>query len=250
MAQTCIVTNEDLTEINGHNSYGAELHNDSGVNILHHEFRVSFVNNTNTIVEFLPVDGCLRSLQNGTSDFYSATSSLPADRSVVGLSRMANYEEDPDFLVGDVVPADFTISGVAASRSGETLAVSGTITNNESDVLEAPVACAVVYNNDGRVVTTGKSAELNDLSDGEADTFALTVPVPDDSSQVDHVDIWVDGLNEGTPVKPGSSVNHNVAIGTPTATSTATSTGTPATSTSTSTPIPTNTPGPTDTPTP
>jgi hypothetical protein len=227
MAQTCIVSNEFFTEIDGHDSYGAELHNDSGVDILSHEFRVSFVNSNGAIVEFLPVDGCLRSLQDGAVDFYSATSSLPADRSTVALSRMANFDEDPDFSIGAVDASDIAISNVSATRNGETLTVTGTVTNNENDDLEEPAACAVVYNNDDRVVTTAKDASLVDLADTESDTFSLTIPVPDDSDLVDHVDIWVDGLNASIPVEPKSSEGHDVAIGTVTPAPTNTPTATP-----------------------
>jgi hypothetical protein len=54
---------------------------------------------------------------------------------------------------------------------------------------------------------------------------------------VDHVDVWVDGIDESTdkPVDPESDKGNDVTVHTPTPTST-------------STPTPTNTPVPTSTP--
>ena len=60
-----------------------------------------------------------------------------------------------------------------------------------------------------------------------------------DRALLEHVDIWVDGLNAGDPVAPKSITNTNIIDATPTAT------GTPATATPTSTPTPTQTPTPT-----
>lgn len=238
IAATCTITNESLTAIGGRDTFGAELQNDSGVNILTHSFTVSFLDEDNDVVETKTVEGCLRSLQDGASNFFSTSSSLPADTTKGALARLANLSEDSDFKTGQVENSDITISGIAAMRTGATLTVTGTVTNNDSDTLEDPVACAVVYKLDGRILAIAKDATLTDLANGQNDTFSITMAVPDTAGVLEHVDIWVDGLNAGDPVAPKSITNTNIIDATSTAT------GTPATATPTSTPTPTQTPTP------
>ena len=238
MAQTCIITNESFNQIGTHDTFAGEIQNDSGVNILHHRIRVAFLDDSdNSLVQTTTVDGCLRSLQDGASDFFSAASTASASDTDFALARLANWDEDPGFEVGDTVPGDLAFSGVTAVLSGTSLTVEGTLTNNDEDTLEDPVACIVLYNDDGDIVTTGKDQTINDLDEDEDDTFSVTVNVPEDAD-LDHADVWSDGLVDGTPVEPQASDNIDVDV------STATPGTTSPTSTATNTPTPTDTPGP------
>jgi hypothetical protein len=230
MAQTCVVTNESLTTIDNHDAFAGELQNDSGVDILQHRYRIAFLNSNGAVVQSFTVDGCLRSLPDGGSDFFSATSSLPDESTTIALARLANLAEDPDFKVGTVKEGDIVVSDVTAVRDGGTLTVEGTITNDDNDELEDPVVCAVVWNEDGRVVTTGKDTSIDDLAEGASAEFSIEIDVPDDSDLVDEVDVWADGLEDDVPVEPGSEEDIAVTVadaGTPTATNTAAPTATP-----------------------
>jgi hypothetical protein len=235
MAQTCIITNETLTQIGSHDTFGGELQNDSGVDILFHEFRVAFLDDDNDVVETKTAAGCLRSLQDGASDFFSVASTLPAADTDMALARLANFAEDPDFTIGQTADGDIAIDDVAAVRTGASLTVSGTITNSDDDSLDEPVVCAVVYNEDGRVVVTGKDTAIADLDEGDSEPFSIAITVPNDESDVDHVDVWADGLESGTPSEPVSELDVSVALATPTP-GTSTSTPEPATPTATPTP--------------
>lgn len=230
MAQTCIVTNESLTTIDDHDAFAGEMQNDSGVNILQHRYRIAFLNSNGAVVQSFTVDGCLRSLPDGGSNFFSATSSLPDEATTIGLARLANFAEDPDFTVGTVEEGDIVVTDVTAVRSGSTLTVEGTITNEDDDELQEPVVCAVVWNEDGRVVTTGKDTSIDDLAEDASAGFSIEIDVPDDSDLVDEVDVWADGLEDDVPVEPGSEEDVAVSgggAGTPTATNTAAPTATP-----------------------
>jgi hypothetical protein len=233
MAQTCIVTHESLTEIDGNDAFAGEMENRSGVNILAHKFRIAFLNSNGAVVETVTVDGCLRSLQHGASNFFAATSRLPAASTSIGLARVANLAEDPAFKVGTVEDSNFTLTDVTAERDDGTLTVEGTITNEDNEELMDPVACVVVWNDENRVVTTGKSGVLADLAEGASVDFSFEIEVPDDVELVDTVDVWVDGLDGNVPVEPvgnqdvGVTVVPDEATATPTATATATATATP-----------------------
>jgi hypothetical protein len=236
-AATCTVSNTSFTDINGHDTFAGELSNDSGIDILSHQFRVSFIDSNNNLVEVTTADGCLRSLQNGESDFFSVRANASAATTKFGLARLANLAEDPSFKVGQVADGDVSITDITATRTGMTLTVTGTIKNNDSDTLVDPAACVVVRDNDGNVVIVGKDDTINNLDEDESDTFSVTLTVPDDADSIDHVDVYVDGLDGSTsaaPIAPESVLDTNVTEQTPTVT------GTP----------PTNTPVPTDTPVP
>lgn len=236
MAQTCRLTNISLTSIDEHDTFAGELENESGVDILFHKFRVTFLNSNLAIVETRTIDGCLRSLQQGASDYFAVASTLPDNSTNVGLARLANVAEDPGFKLGETEPSDIAITGVTAERTGGVLTVEGTITNHDVDVLEDPVACAVVFDEDGRVVTIARDKSIDDLeASGDSDTFSMSLDVPNDSGLVDAIEVWADGLEDGVPVEP--SFADGITIGlTPTPTSSSTSTPT---ATSTATPIPT-----------
>jgi hypothetical protein len=229
MAATCVVRNESLTKIGNNDTFAGELRNDSGVDILQHKFRVAFLNSNGAVIESRTIDGCLRSLQAGESDFFSVSSNQPAAATTIGLARLANLAEDPSFKVGRVEEGDIDVHETTASREATTLTVEGKITNHDSDTLEDPVVCVVVWNDDGRVITTAKDASIDDLAEDASADFSVAIDVPDDTNDVDHVDVWADGLEDDDPVSPGSQRNVDVttiATSTPTVTSTPTETPT------------------------
>ncbi len=256
-AGTCTITHISLTTIGTHDTFAGQLDNNSGVDILQHNFVVAFLDANNNVVEVKTVPGCLRSIQNGKTDFFSAASSASASTTTTGLARLAF---DSTFKVGTVVASDLTISNVNVRRDGDTLRVSGTVKNNSSDTVANAVACIVVFNNAGNVVVTSR-ANVDDtsLAQNQTGNFDRSITVPDNAGTVDHVDIYVDGLDgdsNGTPVAPEASTGHDVNIcATPTKTSTTspsptwspTATNTPEptiTPTATNTPVPTHTPCP------
>src|SRR5581483_5308424 len=196
----------------------------------------AFFDSNNQLVSLQTVPGCLRSLQDGTSDFFSATTDQPA------VSMLARISFDSTLEAGAVVDGDFTISNVTAIRTGESLSVGGTVRNNSDHTVTEPHACAVVYDADGHVVTTASDTAIDDLSQNESQDFAVDLAVPDSTTLVDHVDIWMDALDGGTPIEPQSSKGHAV-VACPTATPT------PGTPTDTATPSASPTETPTDTPT-
>ncbi|HET6614481.1 MAG TPA: FxLYD domain-containing protein [Dehalococcoidia bacterium] len=229
MAQTCVVTHESLTTIGDNDTFAGELQNDSGVDILQHKFRIAFLNSNGAVIESRTVDGCLRSLQAGESDFFAVSSNQPHQSTTIGLARLANLAEDPNFKVGRVEEGDIDVHESTASREATTLTVEGKITNHDSDTLEDPNVCVVVWDDDDRVITTAKQTNIDDLDEDETFDFSIEIDVPDDTEKVDHVDVWADGLEDDDPVSPGSQKDVDVteiATATPTTTSTATATPT------------------------
>jgi hypothetical protein len=228
MAQDCRLTHIALTSIDGHDTFAGELENESGVDILNHRFQVAFLNDNLAIVEIRIVDGCLRSLQHGTSDFFSVSSTLPDTTTEVALARMANLSEDPDFSTGNTEASDIALTEIEAERTGGSLSVTGTITNHDDDLLEEPAVCVVVFDEDGNVITTAKDESVEDLSaGGDSDSFAVEIAVPDDEELVDHIQVWADGLEDDTPVEPSFADEEMIGL-TPTATPSPSSTATPA----------------------
>jgi hypothetical protein len=230
MAQTCVLRNQALTAIGNHDVFAGEMRNDSGVNILEHRYRVAFLNSNNAVVETMTVDGCVRSLQNGASDFFSARSSEPDESTTIALARLANLAEDPSFEVGQTEEGDLAFSDVTATRDNDILQVTGTMTNDDNDDLDDPAVCVVVWSDAGRVVTTAR-VEVQDLDAGAARDFTVTLDVPDDADLVNEVDVWADGLEHGVPIDPQSERGIDIEEGNltpvPTATNTPTVTPTP-----------------------
>ena len=235
VAATCTVQNVSLTTIGEHDTFAGELHNDSGVDILNHKIQVSFLNDNLAVVEVRTINGCLRSLQDGKVNFFSLQSNQDEDETDIGLARMANVVEDPTFKVGNVAQGNVSFSNVTAVRTGGSLVVSGTLTNDDGDALEDPAVCAVVYDDDDRVVVVGRDA-LTDLAIDEDGAFSITLAVPDNGDLVETVDLWADGIEGNVPTEPESSVNNAITVQ-------PTNTGTP-TAAASSTPLPTETPTP------
>lgn len=237
IAATCRITNDARTEIDGDEHYGAEMVNETGANILNHRFRVAFIGNDNQILTNVVVDGCLRSMQAGESNFFSADSNRNPSQVKAVLARL----EGP-LTFGDVVNGDIEISGISAVRTGESLVVTGTITNEDNDELENARVCVVVINDSGDIVVTARDNDTFNLDPDEAGNFSVTITVPNESDDVDRVEVLVDAINadEDDRVTEPQSAGEDVRTATPTVT------GTPLTSTAT----PTATLTPTATPTP
>lgn len=209
-AGTCSVVKIRLTDINGKDTFAGELKNDSGANFLQHTYVVAFIDGSNNVVETKTVEGCLRSLANGTSDFFSADSSLSASTTTAALARLAL---DGTLKVGTTASGDVTITLTSATREGKVLTVTGKIKNNDSDKLVDGAVCVVVKDSSGNIVKVAKDNSINDLNDNAEDTFSLTIAVPDDTAIVDEIEIWVDGLDGSSsdaPIAPESDLANDV----------------------------------------
>jgi hypothetical protein len=231
-AGTCTITHLSLVKTDGtHKTFGGQLDNSSGVDILQHNFLVAFIDGNNNLVETTTVEGCLRSVQDGKSDFFSATSTQPASNTMVGLARIVF---DSTFKVGPVAAGDVTISVTGVTRTGTSLVVTGTIKNNATNTLVEPHACVVVRDASDNVLIVKGDTGISDIAHNGTQSFSVTITVPDDTTAAT-ADVWVDGLDgnsSGAPIAPESDLNNSVVVGTPTPT------GTPVTPTVTNTAIP------------
>lgn len=256
IAATCVIKNIALTEIDGHMHFAAEMENGTTADILNHKYKVAFVNNAGTVVATKTVDGCLRSLQAGTSDFFSADSGKSESQVKAALARI----EGP-LTFGEVVNGELTFSNVKVTRDGEDIVVAGNVKNTDDDDLENVRVCAVVTDEDDKIIVVARDNNDYDLDKNDSQDFVINLSAPDDVDLSKHVDLWADATNadEGDDVtEPQSKLNNNVEeCPTPTKTATpVTNTPTasntpPATNTATATPTGTLTPAntPTNTPT-
>ena len=239
-AGTCTITHISLVNTDGtHKTFAGQLDNTSGVNILQHNFIIAFLDSGNNVVETTTVPGCLRSVQDGKSDFFSATSTLAAAQTSVGLARITF---DSAFKVGTVAAGDISISNITVQRTGTSLVVKGKIKNNASTTLVAPGVCVVVRDASNNVLITN-SDTLSDAAQNATQNFSVTIKVPADGT-ANSVDIWADGLDgnsSGAPVAPQSALSNSVGVCTATTTAIATNTAT-ATTTSSATATDTATP--------
>jgi hypothetical protein len=234
-AGTCDFQNTRLTTIGGNDTYAGEVVNTSGVNLLDTPVSVAFLDGSGNVVETQQVEPALRSFQDGAVNFFSATSSADSSQTA---SAIASLPSDP-VNVGTTVGSDISLTDVAVTHDTDAglLHVTGTLTNRDDYVLEAPHVAAVVRDSEGRVVTVASDTGINDLGQDESASFSIDVAVPDSSSTVSSVDLWADGLDGDTPVAPASEIGYGVTDAT-------------ATPTDTDTPTATMTPAPTDTPVP
>lgn len=249
-AGTCTVVNIRMTEVNGKAVFGGEVQNDSGADFLQHNILVAFINEDNEVLETKTVSGCLRTLLDGGSNYFSATSTSDFDDVKAAFARLSF---DGTLTAGEPEDGDLTISNLKISRLDGELKVTGKIKNEDNDKLWDPAACVVVRDDDGRIVVVGRTTAIDDLAEDAEDTFSITIKVPDSTTVVNEVDVHVDGLEggddeDGTPIEPISDVDNDVtncdATSTPqnTTTATATATNTPDPSvtpnTATATPTP------------
>jgi hypothetical protein len=244
IAATCVVQRVKITEIdNDETVYGAEMHNQTTADTLNHRFRVAFIGNNNQVLETVTVNGCLRSLQAGATNFFSAL--YDDDDAAVGLSRI----EGP-LTYGDLADGELQLGNIKVTRNGNNLVVTGTVLNNGDDDLEDVRVCIVARDEDDNVQRVQLDGDTPDLNDGQQFSFSVTVRVSDDEDDSTTVDVWVDGLNpddDDKPIEPDSDLNNEIDE-CPNPTNTPTPGG--PTSTPTNTPTNTSTPVNTATATP
>lgn len=213
-AGTCVVTRISLVSTDGtHKTFAGQLDNTSGVNILQHNFVVAFLDSGNNVLETKSVSGCLRSIPNGSSDYFSAVSISAASVVSTGLARVAF---DSTFRVGTTSSQNVSLTNVTANRNTtvtpSTLTVGGKITNNSGTALISPNVCIVVRTSLGNVLITATTS-TGDIAASGSTTFTSTITVPNDST-ASTVDIWVDGLDSSSnPTTPQSFLGYTVTTG-------------------------------------
>lgn len=244
-AGTCVIRNDGRMEVDGDLVYGAEMFNDTGVDILQHRFLVGFLDDDGEVINTKNATQCTRTLQAGASNYYSADSTVDPDDVGPVLSRMVI---DSGLKLGQALENDITIeSNVEAVRDDEEIRVTGTVTNDGNDDYQDVVVCAVVFNNDDDVVVVALETEF-DLDADDDQNFSITIPVSDDEDDAEYVNVLVDAKNADESDKLTEPVIEDdiqiedcdspaaTATGTLTATNTATATSTPVTPTATATP--------------
>lgn len=221
VAGTCTIQKISLTTIGTNKVFAGAVQNDSGVDILDHNVLVAFIGTSNNLLETKTVQPCLRTLPNGKANYFSAQSSFSAASVKAGLARV-NF--DSTFKVGTPASGSGTITNLTVNRGTTTLTVAGTFKNTDSTTLTAPNACAVVFDSSGNVVVVGLDQTMGDLSQNGSDTFSISLTVPDSTTTVSKVNVYVDGYKDSVPTLPVSSIGNTPSL-TPTAT--ATPSGTP-----------------------
>ncbi|HYM14470.1 MAG TPA: hypothetical protein VEZ14_02840 [Dehalococcoidia bacterium] len=213
-AGTCTITNISLTPVGSNAVFAGAVQNNSGANILQHNVKVAFLDSGNNLLEAKIVQPCLRTLPNGGTNYFSATSSYSSAQVATGLARV-NF--DSTFQVGTAAVGSGTISNVTVNRLGTALTVNGTFTNTDSTTLTAPNACAVVYNTSGNVVVVGLQQTMPNLSQNANSTFTVSMTVPDSTTTVSYVNIYIDGFKNGVPTLPvAQSLSNTPSLATPT----------------------------------
>jgi hypothetical protein len=239
IAATCTIRGATVTVIGNDVWYSAEMEYDDGPNLLNHKFAVGFIKGQNAAAS-KTVDGCLRSLQSGNSNFFAANSGLEDDEVDTAVSRLVG-----PLTFGDTVNGDVSFSAIDATfnEDDETLIVNGRITNDDGDDLENLRVCVVVRNDNGAITIVDVDNNDYDLNPDDSADFSVDVDVTDDEDDVATVDLWVDGTNadeDDRVTDPQSDLDNDVdvcgtATATPTATNTPIATNTPGTPTATAT---------------
>ncbi len=258
MAQTCTLLGATIVVIDDEVWYSAEIRNDTNADILNHSMAVGFIDGSSlavskTVDQDPEDDGvvCLRSMQSGESNFFSANSELDDNDVTTAVSRLVG-----PITFGQVVPSDLTFSNIEVTRNGETLVITGRIKNNDNDTIDDLRVCVVVRNEDGDVTRVDvDNNEFDGVDEDETVEFTINTTVPDDTDDVDVVDLYADGVNaddDDKVIEPVEDLD-NAVEECPDATNTPTNTTTPNTPTNTptntNTPTATNTPGGSVTPT-
>lgn len=200
-AGTCVIRAERVSDVDGDTFYGAEMLNDSGADILNHRFVVAFLDDNGNVLDTKTVNGCLRSLQNGSVNYFSAQSNEDPDDVEVGLSRLSG-----PLTFGEVSAGDLEIDIDEVTRNGDQLTVTGTLTNNGSDeVFEAQV-CVIVRDDssgNGRVQRVQLDNNEYDIDEDEDIEFSVTTTVSEDEDLTDRVDVVADALDDDdNPIEP------------------------------------------------
>ena len=110
IAATCVIKGATVTVIDGDVWYAAEMENETQADILNHKFAVGFIEGQSAVAT-KTVDGCLRSLQAGASDFFSANSTLDENDVDTAVSRLVG-----PLTFGEVVNGDIAFSNVVVTR--------------------------------------------------------------------------------------------------------------------------------------
>jgi hypothetical protein len=255
MAQTCEILGATIVVIDDEVWYSAEIKNESNADILNHRVAVGFIEGQGLATSLnIDMDGdeegtlCLRSLQAGASNYFSANSELEEDDVDTAVSRLLG-----PLTIGEVSDADMTFSNIEVTRNDETLVVTGRVRNNSNDELDDVRVCIVVRNEDGDVTRVDVDNNVFDgLGEDENADFSITTTVPDSTDDVDMVDVHVDAINtddDDKVTEPFADNDNEVEVCSSAPTNTpVTNTATPSnTPTATTTPV-TNTPAPTNTP--
>ncbi|MDE3095874.1 MAG: FxLYD domain-containing protein, partial [Chloroflexota bacterium] len=203
-AGTCNLLQTSLTQIGATDTYAGALQNNTGANFLGHKFKITFVDAYGNIIDQRTnVSGCLRSWQNGTSDFFSVASTQPAASTV---SAIASLDYSQPLTAGSTLATNSTVTGVTASLNSTTLTVAGTLRNNDAVTMVSPDVCAVVYNSSGNITVTQMST-LGSLNPGTSINFTMSITVPGSTVSSNTVTVWADGLENNVPTTPISSVS-------------------------------------------
>lgn len=243
IAATCRVVNVSLNEIDGDPAFSGELRNETAANFLGHRIVVAFLDEDGNVLQTRTVEGCLRSLQANSSDFFTATSSEDPNDVEVGLARLAL---DNTLKVGDTARGDLIFTNIKATRSnnGDDIVVTGTVKNDSGDTLNDVRVCIVVKDGSGtdaKITVVARDNDTFDLDDNESANFSVSFKSTDDDDDNDKVDVWADGLNDDDGDKPSEpQVDEDNDIDECDA-ATATATGTPPTQTPTNSPTATPT---------
>jgi len=248
LTATCVIRNVGETEIGGDLVYGAEMRNETGLNILNHRFLVGFIDDDGEVINTKNATQCSRTMQANASNYYSADSGVDPDDVGVVLSRMVI---DSGLKLGTALTNDHEFSNVTAVRIGDDLRVTVRVTNDGNDDYEDVIVCIVVFNDQDDVVIVALESEF-DLDADDSQDFSVTVEVTDDDDDTDRVLVVADAKNAEEsdqftkPVSVGEDVEDCVAnTATPTGSATNTSTATPTfTPTGTVTATATKTPNP------
>jgi hypothetical protein len=239
IAATCTIRFAAITIIDGNVWYSAEMEYKDGPNIINHKFAIGFIEgSTNPATK--TVDGCLRSLQSGNSNFYSADSGLDEGDADTAVSRLVG-----PVTFGDTVNGDVNFSNIEATfnEDDEKVVVTGRLTNDDNDDLEDLRVCIVLRKDDGRITMVKVDNNNYDLNPDESVNFSVEVPATDDEDDAATVDLYVDGKNadeDDRVTDPQEDLDNDVDV---CVDPTNTPTGPTATATNTNTPVPTITPG-------
>jgi hypothetical protein len=242
MAQTCVILGATVVTVDDTVRYSAEMNNETAADILNHKFAVGFIEGGQAVATET-VDGCLRSLQSGESNFFTADSDLESDEVDTAVSRLVG-----PLTFGQVAQGDISFSNIDATFNEDTelVRVTGRITNDGNDELNNVRVCAVVRNEDGAItMVQHDNNEYDGFQEDDTQDFSVDVNVTDDADDADTVDVWVDGHNEDDddkPTEPQSDLDNDIEVCEPTSTSTPvtntpTATNTPGTPTATNTPV-------------
>lgn len=210
IAAGCVVVSSSFTTVGGSHNYAAEIQNHGNTKILTHGIQVDFLDADGNVVDSKTTLGCLRSLQPGASDFVEAPTTDSR-----AVSARASIIAGETFRTGTTVSAnmalaDLTLRRDAGSAAPRTLAITGTLKNNDSRTFVAPGICLVLRAKDGTVLRVnslltdipGSTGFSGPLAGGRSVQFSWSMDLPGDGPSPDHVDAYADAFVGGVPTVP------------------------------------------------